>query len=181
MRQHSNLAKDTAEKVVKDFAGRHASSIRRRKRSGSFWKACAARTASPRCAAARVSRRTCTIAGRRTSWRLARSAWPVTRLVPTVRPVIRSQRSWTGPARLVPLQERAVLIAAPVLPLGDFRLNFRQSNCARTKDDSLATSAKLHAVLRNRDLVGPVFQFLSQSIQSSPKFFRRINALSRFL
>ena len=38
-------------------AGRHASSIRRRKRSGSFWKACAARTASPSCAAARVWRR----------------------------------------------------------------------------------------------------------------------------
>ena len=85
MRQHSNLAKDTAEKVVKDIRRATRKQYRRRKRSGSFWKACAARTASPSCAAARVSRRTCTIAGRRTSWRLARSAWPVTRLVPQLR------------------------------------------------------------------------------------------------
>ena len=34
-----------------------------------------ARTALPSCVAARGSRRTCTIAGRKTSWRLARSAW----------------------------------------------------------------------------------------------------------
>src|SRR3954447_11632088 len=34
-----------------------------------------ARTALPSCVAARGSRRTCTIAGRRTSWRLERSAW----------------------------------------------------------------------------------------------------------
>ena len=84
-RQHSILAKHTAERSSRILSGRDASSIRRRKRSGSFWKACAARTASPSCAAARVSRRPCTIAGRRTSWRLARSAWPVTRLAPQLR------------------------------------------------------------------------------------------------
>jgi hypothetical protein len=59
MRQHSNLAKDTAEKVVKDIRRATREQYSAEKRSGSFWRACAARTASPSCAAARVSRRGC--------------------------------------------------------------------------------------------------------------------------
>ena len=50
MRQRSNLAKDTAEKVVKDIRRATRERSGRRKRSGSFWKACAARTALPSCA-----------------------------------------------------------------------------------------------------------------------------------
>ena len=60
MRQHSNLAKDTAEKVVKDIRRATRKQYSAEEKTGSFWKACAARTASPSCAAARVSRRTCT-------------------------------------------------------------------------------------------------------------------------
>ena len=85
MRQHSNLAKDPAEKVVKDTRRATRKQYSAEEKILIVWKACAARTASPSCAAARVSRRTCTIAGRRTSWRLERSAWPVTRLVPQLR------------------------------------------------------------------------------------------------
>src|SRR3954447_20881587 len=46
--------------------GRRASIIRPRRRSGSCSKVSVARTALPSCVAARGSRRTCTIAGRRT-------------------------------------------------------------------------------------------------------------------
>ena len=42
-------------------------------------RVCAARTASPSCAAAKGSSRTSITAGRRSSWRLARSGWPATR------------------------------------------------------------------------------------------------------
>ena len=75
MRQHSNLAKDTAEKVVKDIrrATRKQYSVEEKIRI--VLEGLRGEDSIAECAAARVSRRTCTIAGRRTSWRLARSAW----------------------------------------------------------------------------------------------------------
>ena len=56
MRQHSNSAKESAEKVVKEIrrATRKQYWAEEKIRT-SFWKACAARTASPRFAAARGS------------------------------------------------------------------------------------------------------------------------------
>ena len=66
MRQQTRPLKEPAEKVVQDI--RRASIIRPRRRSGSCWKVSVARTALPSCAAARGSRRTCTIVGRKTSW-----------------------------------------------------------------------------------------------------------------
>ena len=80
MRQQTRPLKEPAEKVVQDIRRASASIIRPRRRSGSCWKVSVARTALPSCVAARGSRRTCTIAGRRTSWRLERSAWLAIRL-----------------------------------------------------------------------------------------------------
>ena len=66
MRQQTRVSKEPAEKVVQDIR-RATQALFVRGQSGSFWKAYAARTALPSCVAARGSRRTCTIAGRRTS------------------------------------------------------------------------------------------------------------------
>ena len=80
MRQHSNLAKDTAEKVVKDIRRATRKQYSAEEKIRIVLEGLRGEASIAGWAAARVSRRTCTIAGRRTSWRLARSAWPVTRL-----------------------------------------------------------------------------------------------------
>ena len=67
MRQQTRASKEPAEKVVQDIRRATRKHYSAEEKSGSFWKACAARTALPSCVAARGSRRTCTIAGRRTS------------------------------------------------------------------------------------------------------------------
>ena len=74
MRQQTRVSKEPAEKVVQDIRGAMRKHYSAEERSGSFWKACAARTALPSCVAARGSRRTCTNRSRRTSWRLERCA-----------------------------------------------------------------------------------------------------------
>ena len=74
MRQQTRPLKEPAEKVVQDIRRATRKHYSAEEKIGSCWKACAARTALPSCVAARGSRRTCTIAGRKTSWRLARSA-----------------------------------------------------------------------------------------------------------
>ena len=85
MRQQTRPLKEPAEKVVQDIRRATRKHYSAEEKSGSFWKACAARTALPSCVAARGSRRTCTIAGRKTSWRLARSAWLAIQLGPPPR------------------------------------------------------------------------------------------------
>src|SRR4051794_1602473 len=55
-----------------------AGSSRPRRRSASCSRACGVRRASRSCAAARASPRRCIMAGRRTSWRRARSGSPAT-------------------------------------------------------------------------------------------------------
>ncbi len=77
-------------------AGRLVGSSAPKRRSGSFWRACAARTVSLSCVAVRGSTRTSITAGRRTSWRPGRSAWRVTLPVrlPPMRSGIFAVRHW---------------------------------------------------------------------------------------
>ena len=85
MRQHSNLAKDTAEKVVKDIRRATRKQYSAEEKIRIVLEGLRGEDSIAELCRREVSRRTCTIAGRRTSWRLARSAWPVTRLVAQLR------------------------------------------------------------------------------------------------
>ena len=97
MRQQTRSSKEPAEKVVQDIRRATRKHYSAEEKYGSFWKACAARTASLSCAAAKGSRRTFTIADRKTSWRLARSAWPAIR--PGLPPRTRSSDCGARPRR----------------------------------------------------------------------------------
>ena len=81
MRQQTRSSKEPAEKVVQDIRRATRKQYSAEEKIRIVLEGLRGRTASPSCAAARGSHRTCTIAGRKTFWRLARSAWPVTRPV----------------------------------------------------------------------------------------------------
>ena len=75
MRQQTRSSKEPAEKVVQDIRRATRKHYSAEEKILIVLDVSVARTALPSCVAARGSRRTCTIAGRKTSWRLARSAW----------------------------------------------------------------------------------------------------------
>ena len=85
MRQHSNLAKDTAEKVVKDIRRATRKQYSAEEKIRIVLEGLRGEDSIAELCRREGGDRTCAIAGRRTSWRLARSAWPVTRLVPQLR------------------------------------------------------------------------------------------------
>ncbi len=83
MRQKSGKRETSAEKVDQGHPPRDPQAVfGARRRSASCWRACAGKRASPRCAGARASPRASTTTGRRSSWKPARSGWPVTRHAP---------------------------------------------------------------------------------------------------
>jgi hypothetical protein len=70
--------KEPAEQVVKEIRRATRRQFSAEEKIRIVLSGLAARTASPSCAAARGSSRTCITAGRRNFWRLARSGWPGT-------------------------------------------------------------------------------------------------------
>ena len=75
MRQKSGLVKEPATQVLKNIRRATRRRFSAEDKIRIVLKDCAARTASPNCAVARGSSRTCIIAGRRTFSRQGRSAW----------------------------------------------------------------------------------------------------------
>ena len=70
MRQTTGTRKSPGEKLVKDINARRASSIHPRRRSGSSWMACVAKTALLSCVVVRAFPKASITNGRRTSWKL---------------------------------------------------------------------------------------------------------------
>ncbi len=79
MRQKSGPVKEPAEKVVKEIRRATRRQFSAEEKIRIVLEACAARRASPNCAGARESSRTCITAGRRISSRPGRSGSPATR------------------------------------------------------------------------------------------------------
>ncbi len=89
MRQQTRSSKEPAEKVVQDIRRATRKQYSAEEKIRIVLEGLRGEDSIAELCRREGSRRTCTIAGRKTFWRLARSAWPVTRLGP--RPRTRSR------------------------------------------------------------------------------------------